>query len=110
MPVFVFLVLLCIVMCISLALFFTYHMYLVGLGFTTNEKVKKSCLEDDLEETIIRLKKSVADIPDINSQENKARYMETKMDIVSNQEKLEKLRKLSYSKGFLKNLWTIIAA
>lgn len=110
MPVFVFLVLLCIVMCISLTLFFSYHMYLVKLGFTTNEKVKKSCLEEDLEEMIVRLKKSVADIPDINSEANKARYLEIKMDIASSQEKLDTLRKVSYSQGFLQNLWTIIRA
>ena len=33
-PIFVFLVILCSVMCLSLTLFFSYHMYLVKLGFT----------------------------------------------------------------------------
>jgi hypothetical protein len=109
-PIFVFLVILCSVMCLSLTLFFLYHMYLVKLGFTTNEKVKKSCLEDDLDLGIRRRQHALNELGDLSTQVDKEKYIQIKEDIASWKEKLRNLRQLSYSKGFVRNLMDVIKA
>lgn len=109
-PVFVFMVILCSVMCIALTLFFAYHMYLVKLGFTTNEKIKRSCLEDDLERAIRRKLMAVKDLQDISTEEKKAKYIAIKEELGSLKEREKKLKVLSYSKGFWTNLKEIIQA
>jgi len=38
--VFFFLIVMCLIMGITLIIFVTYHFYLVGVGQTTNERVK----------------------------------------------------------------------
>jgi hypothetical protein len=109
-PVFIFLVILCTVMWISLSLFFLYHMYLVKLGFTTNEKVKKSCLEDDVETAIRKHLRAIADLKDISTEEKKAQYIDLKESYSELREREKKIKSINYSKGFWNNLKTIIMA
>lgn len=109
-PVFVFLVILCSVMCFSLALFFSYHLYLVKLGFTTNEKIKKSCLEDEYELGIQKRVRAIGKIPNIEDPVDKQRYVDLKEDISALKEKLKTVKAVSYSEGFLKNLLKIVRA
>ena len=54
---FVGVVLLCVVISFMLYLFFSYHMYLVYYGYTTNEKMKTSQLKYYLERRVKFLKK-----------------------------------------------------
>ena len=107
-PIFVFLVILCTIMCLSLSLFFTYHMYLVKLGFTTNEKIKKSCLEDDIEIAIEKRMRSIKPIKSIEDPLDKQRYIDIKEDIAELKEKLKTVKSINYSKGFVKNIIDII--
>jgi hypothetical protein len=85
-------------------------MYLVKLGFTTNEKIKKSCLEDDYERAIRRTLMSIRDLNDIGTDEKRAKYIAYKEELGSLKEREKKLKNLSYSKGFLINLKEIILA
>lgn len=85
-------------------------MYLVKLGFTTNEKVKKSCLEDDNEHQIKKCMKSIMDLKDINTEEKKIKYIDIKETLGELKEKEKKIKNLSYSQGFWNNLKTIIMA
>lgn len=97
-------------MWVSLSLFFAYHMYLVKLGFTTNEKVKKSCLEEDIDIGIHRYMKAIAELKDINSEDKKARYIEIKECIGELRERERKLKALSYAPSFWSNLKSIVTA
>jgi hypothetical protein len=45
-------VLLCVVISVMLYLFVAYHVYLIKLGYTTNEKVKAGQLKYYLEKTL----------------------------------------------------------
>jgi DNA-directed RNA polymerase specialized sigma subunit len=85
-------------------------MYLVKLGFTTNEKVKKSCLEDDTEHQIRKCMKAIVELKDINTPEKKAKYIDIKETIGELKEREKKVKALSYSEGFWTNLKTIIMA
>lgn len=85
-------------------------MHLVSVGFTTNEKVKVSCLKEDLQLAIEKRMMAVRDIPDLNDEINKAKYIEIKEDISSLREKLKTVKDINYSRGFWQNLLTILRA
>ena len=99
-----FITILCIVMGITLLIFFLYHLKMVGSGLTTNERIKKSDIINILEKEI----KKIKNIPKNEKIDEKEKIkLEKKIEVYKRD--LVTLRNFK-SKGFIYNLKEIIMA